>query len=405
MKLFLFLFFCCTFLFQQVCFSQKKGEYTAFLQLNETTQMPVHLAFENTEKGKKWIIKNNTERIELTFKEKRNDSCVLVFPDFDSELHVLVKAKTAIGYWYNFNKANGYKIPFSAKLDKKQRKETKNSLVSPLKETRFETHFSPNTEDEEIGLGIFSTDSLARFIGTVRTTTGDYRYLQGKLNEDGTFYLSVFDGTHAFLLTGKKENGMLNGTFFSGKHYQTSFTAKENPTFELPHPDSLTTLKKDSVKVQFVLKDMNGNAFVFPNERFEKKVVIIQIMGTWCPNCMDETRFYNELYEKYHNKGLEIISVAYETPDDFSEKVKKVTSLKDRYKLPFTFLIGGKASKALAAEQFPMLSNVISFPTSIYIDKNGNVVKIHTGFNGPATEKEYEKFREETFQLMESLLK
>ena len=135
------------------------------------------------------------------------------------------------------------------------------------------------------------------------------------------------------------------------------------------------------------------------------KITIIQIMGTWCPNCMDETRYYKELYTKYHAQGLEIISVGYEVGENFEDFSKKIKLLKERLDLNFTFLVGVSASKNLASEQFSMLNEVISFPTSIFIGKDGTVKRVHTGFNGPGTGSYYNEYVEKTNKLIEEMLK
>ena len=169
-------------------------------------------------------------------------------------------------------------------------------------------------------------------------------------------------------------------------------------------PDSITILKKDNPAFSFNLKTVNGADYSFPNQETRGKVVIIQIMGTWCPNCMDETNYYKELYDKYHSKGLEIISIGYETSESFEDQAKKILTLKQRKNLDFTFLVGGKASKEIASEQFKMLNEVISFPTSIYIGRDGQVKRIHTGFNGPGTGEVYTEYVKKTNALIESLL-
>lgn len=127
-------------------------------------------------------------------------------------------------------------------------------------------------------------------------------------------------------------------------------------------------------------------------------------MGTWCPNCLDEANYYKKLYQKYHDKGLEIISIGYELSDDYSEQVSAIRRFKNALQLDFHFLVGGKASKNIASEQFNMLNEVISFPTSIYIGRDGLVKRIHTGFNGPGTGSYYKEYVENTNSLIESLL-
>ena len=149
---------------------------------------------------------------------------------------------------------------------------------------------------------------------------------------------------------------------------------------------------------------MEGDDFSFPNENYEGKVTIIQIMGTWCPNCLDETIYYKELYNKYHSKGLEIISIAYEVGDSIQDYIESVTRLRNKLSLNFTFLIGGAANKNLASQHFSMLNKIISFPTSIFIGRDGQVKRIHTGFNGPGTGDYYTEYVSYTNSLIENLL-
>jgi hypothetical protein len=119
---------------------------------------------------------------------------------------------------------------------------------------------------------------------------------------------------------------------------------------------------------------------------------------------MDETMYFKELYDQYNSQGLEIISVGYEVGNHFEEHVEKINRLKNKYKLPFQFLVGGAANKGLASEHFKMLNRIISFPTAIFIGKDGTVRKVHTGFNGPGTGEYYTEYVKETEAFIQSLL-
>jgi thiol-disulfide isomerase/thioredoxin len=127
-------------------------------------------------------------------------------------------------------------------------------------------------------------------------------------------------------------------------------------------------------------------------------------MGTWCPNCLDETKFLKELYKDLHPYGLEIISVCYEADVEKKKQLKKLKDFKKRSKIPYTILYGGLASKELASSDFGMLNQVMSFPTTIFIGKDGNPWRIHTGFNGPATGQNYIEFKNSIrFEIEERL--
>jgi thiol-disulfide isomerase/thioredoxin len=377
----------------------KKGYWSANLTLNNTTKLPFRLEISGSKKKPIFTIHNAEEKIQLSAIKKINDSLQIDFPNFHSYLRFIVKSKTEIdGTWTNLNKGNNYKIPFNAKFGIVKIP----AEFSPLNLTgRWKTNFSPNSEDSELAIGVFKS-SEHNISGTFLTETGDYRFLDG-YTFNNKMVLSCFDGSHAFLFTAEYTNETLNGIFYSGKHYSTKWIATKDEKFQLRNPDSLTYLVKKEA-FNFKVKDLENKDFIFPNEQFNNKVTVVHIMGTWCPNCLDETRFLKEMYEKYHSKGLEIISVCYETPNDFAEQVQKVNLLKTRLKLEHTFLIGGTANKALASEQFSVLNQIISYPTAIFLNKNGDVIKIHTGFNGPGTGEIYSNFVKETEEMLVKLL-
>jgi thiol-disulfide isomerase/thioredoxin len=397
-----FILFCVT-LFNSNVYSQRKihvGNWNGQLQLTDETILPFRLEVQKNKKAYVFSIHNAEEKIVLNATETNQDSLKIDFPNFHSTLIFKVNSKKEMsGYWANYNKGANYKIPFKATLD--------NSTISENSPTfdfsgKWKSTFDPGTEDESLAIGLFKTVG-SKITGTFLTETGDYRFLEGTVQAN-SFTLSCFDGSHAFHFTGKLDSThKIQGKFYSGKHFQGTWIGENNPTFELRNPDSLTYQVKKEI-FGFKLKDLEGKDFVFPNSTYTNKVTIVQIMGTWCPNCMDETEFFNQLYGKYHTKGLEIIAVGYETPTDFEGQVAKIKRLQTRHQLNFTFLVGGNASKGLASSQFSSLNQIMSFPTAIIIGKDGEVKRIHTGFNGPGTGDLYQNYVKEMDAFIQTLL-
>ena len=348
---------------------------------------------------------NGEEEIELASPSVVNDSVYVPFSVFNSELIFSVKNKKNIeGWWYNYNKGKNYRIAFRAFKKKTNRFITSSNQRkkdSPDLSGKWEVTFEPNTNSSYPAVGIFEQNK-STVTGTFLTETGDYRYLAGNTINDSLF-LSCFDGSHAFLFKAAFNNGNLDGKFFSGNHWKSSWKGKKNNTFELTDPEKLTYLKEKHDFV-FKLPDLNGDTLSFPNDSYMNKVVIVQIMGTWCPNCLDETRYFKELYSEYHDSGLEIISIGYETGNSFDDFKRNIERFKNSLELDFTFLVGGKASKGLAKEHFSMLNNIISFPTTIFIGRDGEVKLVHTGFSGPGTGDYYIEYVNKTNALIESLL-
>jgi thiol-disulfide isomerase/thioredoxin len=124
-------------------------------------------------------------------------------------------------------------------------------------------------------------------------------------------------------------------------------------------------------------------------------VVIITIGGTWCPNCVDETSFLAPFYKANRARGVEVISIQYERQTDSAFVRKVLTRMRQRYDIQYDQVLGGIADKQVVAASLPALNSFLAFPTTIFIDKKGRVVKIHTGYTGPATGQYYQDFVKE----------
>ena len=103
----------------------------------------------------------------------------------------------------------------------------------------------------------------------------------------------------------KGEN--IEGIFYSGSHWKESWTARRNETFALKDAEEITTVGQEKIAFNFV--SLEGKNVSLSDEKFKGKAVIVQLMGSWCPNCMDESRYFNELYRLYKVQGLEIVAL------------------------------------------------------------------------------------------------
>lgn len=395
------------FISSQMAFSQthlQSGNWLGSLDLG-SEKLPVRFGILEKKGKMMFEIRNAEERILVKEVLQEGDSICAKMPIFDSEfcLKMNQNGKQLTGIWFNHARKDKNKLPFVAELVGKQA--DKNTKTSFSVTGKWEVHFSPEKPDE-------TTPAIGEFIqkgnritGTFLTETGDYRFLEGKWNEEkSALYLSCFDGSHAFLFTAKREGEELKGMFYSGAHWQETWVAKRNANFTLTSADSLTYLKPGYKKIAFSFPDLNHKKVSLSDEKYQNKVVIIQIMGSWCPNCMDETKLFTEWYKKYHAQGLEIIALAYERTEDFQKAAKNVSRLQQHFGAGYDFLIAGTSAKTAAAATLPMLNEIVAYPTAIILDRKGNIKTIHTGFSGPGTGQHYLNFVKEKTKLLENLL-
>lgn len=381
------------------------GLWQGHLQLNDTTDLPFR--FEVRYEGIYSIVFHNVdERIVTNEIRIAGDSVFIQMPVFDSEFKIILTKEDAMkGVWINHMRKSQNVIPFEAKLGKNSALGGAYIKQLHLADLKWEATFSPGTKDESKAIGLFKQNGVD-VTGTFLTETGDYRFLEGGQYGFNKVYLSCFDGSHAFLFTFDVLEGdsLKNGHFYSGAHHHETWVAKRNEKFELRNPDSLTNLKPGFSKVDFSFKNIEGKQVSLRDEKYKGKVTIVQLMGTWCPNCMDETKFLAPFYDKYNKKGLEVIGLAFERTDDFNKAVNNLQRSKSKFNVNYDLLVTMKTGKDQASEALPMLNAVMAFPTTIYIDKKGVVRKIYTGFNGPATGPAYTKFVEDTTRFVEKLL-
>lgn len=385
----------------------KEGSYRGVLILSEENGIELPFNFDVKYKGKKpaIIIKNADERIVVDEISVKGDSLIFKMPVFDTEFRTVFVGDNLEGLWINHYKTTKNKIKFKATYGETNRFPFVPGKPNPYFEGRWETTFSPNTKDSSKAIGVFhhveQTDYLT---GTFLTETGDYRYLEGIKNGNKLF-LSCFDGSHAFLFIAELNNEKLIGTFYSGASWQEPWVAIRNDSYKLANADEITFLKNKDEKINFAFPDLDKKTVTLNDKKFENKAVIIQVMGSWCPNCMDESAYLAGIYKQYKTDGLEIIALAFEKTNDFEKAKNQLLRLKKKFNMEYDILVTQQTGKEKAGEVLSGLNKISAFPTTLFLNKQHQVVKVHTGFSGPATGIYYEEFKRDTETLIKKLLK
>ncbi len=363
-------------------------------------KIPFNFVISKEKKKFKIDLINGKETIGLDEVFLLDDTLSFNLHIFDAEIKAKVNDDKLSGYFIK-NYSTDYKLPFTAEFNLKGRFDYSQS--SNKFDGKWETVFTKKDSSKVRAIGLVQkNDSIIN--GTFLTATGDYRYLDGYSVKD-TMFLYSFDGNHLYKFKIVSQNdSILKGEFWSGREGYRTFVSKKNINAKLPDPYSLTFLKEGYDKINFSFPNLDGELVSLSDEKYKGKVVIVQIFGTWCPNCMDETKFYSKWYEKNKDRGVEIIGLAYETKPDFDYAKSRVETMIKQLNVEYDFLIAGTSNNESASKSLPMLNQVISFPTSIIIDKKGKVQRIHTGFTGPATGEYYEEFVEDFNVFMNNLI-
>jgi thiol-disulfide isomerase/thioredoxin len=329
-----------------------------------------------------------------------DDTIRINFPVFDSYIRGKYMGNVIEGEWVVTNREN-YRIPFVAYFGKDHRFTELTKAPAADLTGRWATTFGIEGDDPYPAIAEFE-QSGNYLTGTFLTETGDYRYLEGTVQGDKV-YLSTFDGSHAFLFEAKiNSDGSLIGSFRSGSHYRTLWEAERNSEATLRDPDELTYLKEGYDQFQVAFPNSDGEIVDLSEPPYAGKPVLVQILGTWCPNCRDETKFLVDYLADNPDQDVEVVGLAFERHEDPKKAFAAIETMRDKMNVPYPVLLAGPSSKEGAGEALPMLNAVISYPTLLFLDAGHRVQRIHTGFAGPAT-SEFESFKQTFAESMERL--
>jgi thiol-disulfide isomerase/thioredoxin len=400
-----------TFVYFQIffAFAQNKPLETGLWRATIQTQggeTPFQIEIKQEKNQYLAFLLNADERIKLDEIDLIGDSVVMKMHIFDAVLAGKISdfGKKIKGKWIKFGLKDPYLVPFEAEFGLKYRFKETDQKPEADYNGKWSVTFTDKNGRNNSAVGVFQQKNK-RIIGTFLTKSGDYRYLEG-IVEGKQMLLSTFDGEHGYLFkaTQATDNQGFNGEFFAGKLGYEKFTAIKNDTASLPDEHKLTYLKPGYDKLSFSFPNLDNKKISLEDDKYKGKVVIVQILGTWCPNCMDETAFLAPWYKKNKNRGVEVIGLAYERSPLFEEAKVRIEKLKNRFNIDYEILFGGSNEKNAPSESLPMLNKVMAFPTTIIIDRQGKVRRIHTGFSGPGTGEYYEKFKLEFNQFITKLV-
>jgi thiol-disulfide isomerase/thioredoxin len=345
---------------------------------------------------------NGEDRFEVDKIEYKGDSVIISIDLFNRAIKAKYTENSLNGKLIRVNSENPDQgIPLSAEYGISEKFPENGEVPSVSLDGTWDMEIG-SSNNINIAVGIFGQNG-SLLEGSILTTTGDYRFLEGIVHGN-EFSLSSFGGSSPYLVQGKFNSD----NSFEGVLVTTSRVVNikgiRNQEAKLPDAYNITSLKEGYSSIEFSFPDLNGKNISLSDPAYKDKIVIVSIMGSWCPNCLDENAFLSEWYTKNRDRGVEIIALGFELKNDFKSAKKSLTSLKNRLGIEYEILFAGTTSKESVAKALPALNGIASFPTTIFIGRNGNVRKIHSGFSGPATGKFYEEFKTEFNAIVNQLI-
>jgi thiol-disulfide isomerase/thioredoxin len=326
----------------------------------------------------------------------RGDSLTLEMADYAATITARLSGDSLTGTYRNVGNRGPRVIPFRAARGRWPSTPAPAALVGRW-DASFFSDFGTSPRVFEFRNGPQGLE------GTMISNTGDYGHFAGEVKGD-SFALAHFDGSFVYLLTGARHGDTLRGVFHAGLRSQTPWIAvRSTGAPHLKSPTDITTADT-TAPFRFAFPDLQGRIVTQRDPRFRGKVVLIDIFGTWCPTCHDAAPGLVRLYRKYHARGLEIVGLAYEVTGDSAIDGRQVRRYRDKFRIPFPLLLAGTNDTEAAAETLPQLHGFTSFPTTVFLGRDGRVRRVRAGFYGPATGVQHERLLEEMDREVERLL-
>jgi thiol-disulfide isomerase/thioredoxin len=364
------------------------GIYYCNIKCNDSISVDFQMNFDTINNTLKII--NGKEEYPANNWNIQNDTLYLKPHHFNTLIKAHISSKSNniafAGQYFDYARKEAYSLPFYATSTKPQT--PKYTQEAALK-YKYEITFDDGTTQSK-AVGIFETREN-KVNGTILTTSGDYRYLNGSI-VNNILSLQTFDGVHVFYFCSTIQNAQLiNGHFFSGSHHHENFWATANDNAKLPSNDFFKYLNDSSKSLNFAFPNALNDTISINSTEYKNKAVLLQLSGSWCPNCMDQTQFLVEHFNTIKDKEIEVVKVNFERKSNWNYVKEILEKEKSNYKLPFQILFGGTLSNS--GKSIENLSKIPAYPTLLFIDKNRKVKHIEIGIDGPATGEYYEKWK------------
>ena len=202
-----------------------------------------------------------------------------------------------------------------------------------------------------------------------------------------------------------KSDGTLIGDFSSGNWHHETWTAVRDDDAQLPDAFEQTSITDEQALEELVFRDTDGNPtrVLDALDETNARARVIEIFGTWCPNCADASRELVSLRQKYGD-DLGVVGLAFEITDDFKRSATQVKRHHEHIGSDWDILIAGLSDKEKATQTLGFLDQVRSYPTLVFLNERNEVRAVYSGFSGPATGDAYTQQRERFEALIEGLI-
>jgi len=384
----------------------KEGIWRGVFTVSET-QVPFNFELKGKDpEHAVFTLLNGSRRDNFHVQRLGKDSLFIKMNTYDAALVAKINDDGSLTGEYRSLVPNfrGNSLPFTAEYGKSYRFVEPGKDVAPAEDLTGKWEIKTYSKDPVPASIALLKQKGNKITGVVMTVVGDTREIEGTVQGD-EFALSGFTGPSPFIIKGKiNADHTLTGEEGFGIYKNLKFDAAKNADVELPDPYKITFLKEGYKKLDFSFPGIDGKQVSLSDDKYKGKVVIVEVIGTWCPNCTDQTVFLSPWFNKNKHRGVEAIAIGFEQKDSLAYAKYTLGKLKEKYNIQYDIAFGGLADKKLVSQKLPALNKFIAFPTTIIIDRKGDVREIYTGYTGTVTGKYHEDYEKKFNKVLDALI-
>jgi thiol-disulfide isomerase/thioredoxin len=380
------------------------GSYRATVELAGKKQVPFGLDVAQEESGVALYVINGEERVRLDDVQVADGRLQAGFPGYETTLTARIDRGELAGT-VSLVHAGGKlaQLPFAAELGQTWRFHPEPLPGNADFAGRWDVTFTDAAGRRSPGVAVLE-QRFEQVTGTMQVPDGDQRHLAGEARDE-TLQLSRFDGGAVVLYEAQLDaSGDLRGSTWSDRSGEQQWVAKRNPDATIEPAALATRLSDPDAGFAFAFPDLQGQTVSSTDPRLAGKVLLVTLAGSWCPNSHDQARLLVQLDRAYRDRGLAIVSLMFEQHEQPAAAIAAIERFRAAFGVEYTTLLAGGAGLAQASQALPQLEAVLAYPTTILIDRTGQVRRIHTGFAGPATGTQHDLLAHDWATEIEALL-
>jgi thiol-disulfide isomerase/thioredoxin len=363
--------------------------WTGAVDLPDGVSVPLRMSLDFTARPPSGYFLVGDEKTPIPEISRTGDEVKFGFSEYGADVQAVWNGRELAGDYRRIRPDGTKSFKFIATAETGE--SAQQSQPGTLNPGNYDVAFQGQDASEDATVAKFWTQNGALY-GTFIAPDGDYGLLEGR-QEGDRVQLSRFTGWQAIAIVIEPQAGTLQGKYYAASSSQPRlFVLWPRADLNVAIPASKqTSMKNGSAEFVFSGVSLTGETVRHTDERFKGKALIVDVMGTWCHNCLDEAPVLQKLQERYGKDGLEIVGVSFELSDDPVLGRKNLELFRDRFGITYTLLFCGSLDDENVEKQLhSQLDNFFAYPTAIFIGKDRKVQAIHSGFKGPGTGEEFQ---------------